>query len=264
MPTPEFTPIPAFADNYFWVLHAGQDAVVVDPGDAAPVRAVLRSQRLRLAGILVTHHHADHVGGIADLLADRPVPVWGPAAEATRIPGLTQPLADGDRVVVDALGLELETWAVPGHTRGHVAFVQPHGPAPFALVGDTLFKAGCGRLFEGTPPQLHASLSRLAALPPQTAVYCAHEYTLANLRFAAAVEPDNADIALETARVQQLRARGLPSLPSTIELERRTNPFLRCAVARVRAAAERQCGATLGTPEAVFGAVRKWKDDFRP
>lgn len=253
------TPLPAFTDNYLWLLERDGRAAIVDPGDAAPVEQALAQRGLELAAILVTHHHADHIGGLAALTARHAVPVYGPAAEAATIRALTHPLREGDRVRLPALGLDLEAWEVPGHTLGHLAYVAPG----FVLCGDTLFSAGCGRLFEGTPAQMHRSLSRLAALPEDTRVYCTHEYTLANLAFAAAVEPDRAALREEIERVRALRRRGAPSLPSTIGRERRINPFLRLAEPQVAAAARRHSGQPLAAPQDVFAALRQWKDGFR-
>ncbi|HEX9628270.1 MAG TPA: hydroxyacylglutathione hydrolase [Acidiferrobacterales bacterium] len=249
----------AFEDNYIWIVRgaAPDRAVVVDPGDADPVFAALDAAGLRLAAILCTHHHGDHVGGVAALTARFPVPVFGPARE--RIAAVTVPLADGDRAALDDLGLNFRVLDVPGHTAGHIAYVG-HG---LLFCGDTLFSAGCGRLFEGTAAQLHASLTRLAALPPETQVYCGHEYTRANLGFARRVEPDNPDIAAHLKTVEALRAADRPSLPSTIGLERRINPFLRSGEPAVRAAAEREAGTTLADPAAVFAALRRWKDHYR-
>ena len=252
-------PIPAFTDNYFWLLARGTQAVVVDPGDAAPVEHVLAHRGLHLAAILVTHHHFDHIGGLASLTARHEVPVYGPAAEAKGIRGLTRLLREGDRVALEALDVTFEVWEVPGHTLGHIAYVADG----FVLCGDTLFSAGCGRLFEGTAEQLHRSLARLAALPAQTRVYCTHEYTLANLAFAAAVEPQRAEVREEIGRVRALRARGQPSLPSTIGHERLINPFLRVADPAVAVAVRRQAGEALPTEVEVFAALRRWKDGFR-
>jgi len=253
----EIVPLPAFADNYLWLLLRGDAAVIVDPGDAAPVEQALAARKARLTAILVTHHHFDHVGGIAALASRHEVPVYGPAAEAGAIKGLTRPLREGD--CVEVLDTTLAVWEVPGHTLGHIAYVADD----FVLCGDTLFAAGCGRLFEGTAAQLHASLSRLAALPPDTRVYCTHEYTLANLAFAAAVEPGQPAIQDEIARVRALRAQGLPSLPTTIGHERRINPFLRADAPAVAAAARRQSGQPLSGDLEVFAALRRWKDGFR-
>ena len=250
--------LPAFADNYIWMLHDGARAVVVDPGDASPVLEALDQMNLELAAILVTHHHADHVGGVDALRPRLSGPVWGPASE--RIPPPFQPLAQGDRLEV--LGLQFEVFDVPGHTAGHIAYVQRQAAqAPLLFCGDTLFSAGCGRLFEGTPAQMHQSLSQLSALPGDTRVCCTHEYTLSNLRFAAAVEPGNAAIARHTAHCQDLRGRHLPTLPSTIALERQINPFLRCSEPAVMASAQAQ-GATHSDAVSILAALREWKNRF--
>jgi hydroxyacylglutathione hydrolase len=251
--------LPAFADNYIWMLHDGRRAVVVDPGDAAPVHQALDREHLELEAILVTHHHADHVGGVDALRARLRGPVFAPAHE--RIPEPNQPLNDGD--TVEVLGLRFDVIEVPGHTAGHIAYRQlDEAEAPLLFCGDTLFSAGCGRLFEGTAEQMHHSLSRLAALPGDTRVCCTHEYTMSNLRFAAAVEPANAERAAHQARCEALRERGLPTLPSSIGLERRINPFLRCDEPAVVASAAAE-GATGTAPVAVFAALREWKNRFR-
>lgn len=252
------TPIPAFTDNYFWLLARDGQAAVVDPGDDAPVRKALDERGLALAAILITHHHYDHIGGLAKLKSAFDVPVYGPAGEAKQIRGLTQLLKEGDRVTLPEFDVSFEIWEVPGHTLGHIAYVADG----FVLCGDTLFSAGCGRLFEGTPEQMHRSLSRLAALPEGTRVYCTHEYTLANLAFASAVEPESRVLADEIARVRELRARDEPSLPSTIGRERRINPFLRAGEPAVAASATRHRGAALASTLEVFTELRKWKDGF--
>jgi hydroxyacylglutathione hydrolase len=254
-------PIPAFADNYVWLLREGRAAVVVDPGDAAPVQAYLDREGLDLAAIVATHHHGDHVGGIDALVARRRVPVYGPAREA--IPARTHALREGDRVVLGELGLELGVLDVPGHTAGHVAYTGHVGGAPVLFCGDTLFAAGCGRIFEGTPPMMWASLAKLAALAPDTRVYCAHEYTLANLRFAAAVEPANAALASRVRRDAMLRDQGRPTVPSTIAEELGTNPFLRVSEPAVRAAAQAHAGRSLDGDVAVFAELRAWKNGYR-
>lgn len=255
----ELLALPAFADNYIWLLHDGKQALVVDPGEAAPVHAALDAHGLGLAAILVTHHHGDHVGGVDALRSRLTGPVYGPARE--RIPEPFVPLAAGQRI--SALGLDFEVFDVPGHTAGHIAYLhRPAQGAPLLFCGDTLFSAGCGRLFEGTPAQMHHSLSLLAALPGTTRVCCTHEYTLSNLRFAAAVEPTNRDIRSHVAWCEDQRERNLPTLPSTIAHELRINPFLRCHVAEVAASA-RTHGAAGDQPVAVFTALREWKNQFR-
>ncbi len=239
--------------------HDGHQAWVVDPGDEAQVIAALAHHGLRLAGILVTHHHADHVGGVPALRERFGVTVWGPAAEA--IPEPYVALAEGD--TVEVLGRRFGVLEVPGHTAGHIAYLeQDAGDAPLLFCGDTLFSGGCGRLFEGTPAMMQASLARLAALPAGTRVCCTHEYTLANLRFAAAVEPASKALADYTAACQGKRAHGEPTLPSTIALERAVNPFLRWGAPAVVAAA-RAHGAASDSPVEVFAALRRWKDGFR-
>lgn len=252
----EVVPVPAFEDNYIWLLVRGGHAVAVDPGEAEPVFAYLAEHRLTLAAILCTHHHGDHVGGNRALTARFPVPVYGPAAEP--IPALTHPLWDGDTVALPALDARFDVMGVPGHTAGHVAYYG----AGCLFCGDTLFACGCGRLFEGTPAQMHASLTRLAALPDDTAIYCAHEYTLANIRFAKAVEPDNRALREREEHARALRAAQRPTLPSTLALEHATNPFLRCAQPAVIAAASRRAGAKLTDPVAVFATLRDWKNRF--
>lgn len=253
-------PLPAFQDNYLWLLHDGRQALVVDPGDDAPVRACLADQGLQLVAILVTHHHPDHTGGVAALREATGATVWGPARE--RIPEPFTPLADGDTVQV--LGLRFEVIDVPGHTAGHIAYhcAEVDG-APLLFCGDTLFSGGCGRLFEGTPAQMHASLARLAALPGATRVCCTHEYTLSNLRFARAVEPGNEDLRAYEAECIALRARGEPTLPARLAREQRINPFLRTAEPAVAAAAQQHGGADPADPVAVLAAIRQWKNDFR-
>ena len=252
--------LPAFTDNYIWMLHDDRQAIVVDPGDAAPVAAALDAQGLALAAILVTHHHPDHVGGVAALRPRLQGPVYGPAREAIPQPFL--PLADGDSAEV--LGLRFQVLDVPGHTAGHIAYFLPaqDGQAPVLFCGDTLFSGGCGRLFEGTPAQMHRSLGRLADLPGDTRVCCAHEYTESNLKFAQAVEPANAELARYTLACRVLRADGLPTLPSTIAQERAINPFMRCDAPDVITAAQSRGAADHSGP-AVLGALREWKNNFR-
>ena len=256
----DVSPVRAFSDNYIWLIRTPGDrvgAVAVDPGEARPVEAALEQHGLKLRAILVTHHHLDHVGGVAELAARHGAAVYGPARE--RMPCEARTLDDGDTVRRDDLGLEFSVMTLPGHTLGHIAY---HGHGTL-FCGDTLFSGGCGRLFEGTPAHMHQSLDRIAALPDSTLIYCAHEYTLGNLRFAAAVEPGNADVleALEATRV--LRERDGISVPSTLGRERKINPFLRCREPAVRAAAVAHAGRPLADSVETFATVRAWKDGFR-
>jgi hydroxyacylglutathione hydrolase len=254
----EIHAVPAFRDNYLWVLAEGSRAAVVDPGDAAPVEAFLAGRGLELCAILATHHHADHVGGLVTLASRWRCPAFGPAGEP--IAGLTQKLREGDRIIVPGLDIASRVLDIPAHTAGHIAYVSEAEPMVFC--GDTLFACGCGRLFEGTPAQMVASLGKLAALPPATRVYCGHEYTMANIAFAEAVEPGNRALAARKARDGAKRARGEPTLPSTIGDELATNPFLRCNEPEVIASAERHAGRPLKNPVEVFAAIRTWKNDF--
>lgn len=248
----EIIPLPAFSDNYLWLIREGRDAAVVDPGDAAPVASYLDQHGLRLRAILLTHHHADHIGGVSRLARDD-LPVFGPADES--IPAVTDPRREGDLVEIPAMQLAFRVIDVPGHTQGHIAYYG-HGAL---FCGDALFSAGCGRIFEGTAPQLYGSLRKLAALPDDTRVYCAHEYTLANLRFAQAAEPDNEARDRYLEACERERAAGRPTLPTTIGSEKRINPFLRCGAPGVRAGV----GSAPDAPEVeVFAALREWKNRF--
>lgn len=250
----EIIAIPAFRDNYIWGLIQDGKAAVVDPGEAGPVIAWLEQQGLSLTAILITHHHQDHQGGVAELLQHTPgIPVWGPGAES--ITGLSQALSGGELIPV--LGEKVQVLSVPGHTRGHLAYLA--GDALFC--GDTLFGAGCGRLFEGTPEQMAAAMASIAALPDCTRIFCAHEYTLQNLAFAELLEPENPAILERIDASRELQAAGVPTVPSTLALEKATNPFLRCAepavIARVRERNPRAHG-----PVAVFTTLRAWRDEF--
>lgn len=235
--------------------HGGR-AAVVDPGDASPVIEYLDREGVELCAIINTHHHGDHVGGNRALLARWRVPVFGPARE--QIPGRTHALAEGDTMTVPEIGAEFSVLDIPGHTSGHIACFG-NG---MVFCGDTLFAAGCGRLFEGTPAQMVASLDKLAALPPDTRVYCGHEYTISNLRFALAVEPRSAALHARLERDQAKRNRGEPTLPTTIAEERATNPFLRSADPAIHAAATRHAGRDLPDRVAVFAELRAWKNAF--
>lgn len=264
----------AFRDNYIWLVRPEADdprTLVVDPGDAAPVIDALERGGLELRGILVTHHHSDHVGGIDALLrwnAGRhpggQVPVWGPAAE--RIPGRTHALHGGETFAPPGWTQRFAVIAVPGHTLGHLAYfvLSPGQDTPPALFcGDTLFSAGCGRLFEGSPAQMHQSLNKLSQLPENTTVNCAHEYTLSNLQFARAVDPSNLQVVAHQARCLALRAHGLPTLPSTIGLEKSINPFLRTAQPDVVQALERHRGHKPADAVQALAWLREWKNDFK-
>lgn len=254
----EIVPVPAFRDNYIWTLRApgGRSAVVVDPGDAAPVLEHLAQEGLELSAILATHHHPDHVGGIAELVARRNVPVYGPRGEP--IPTMTHPVGGGDEVSLPQLGVTFQVLDIPGHTRAHVAYYG----AGALFCGDTLFACGCGRLFEGTAEQMYASLGKLSSLPDDTRVYCGHEYTLANIGFARTVEPGNDALALREQQARRLREAGRPTLPSTLGEEKQTNPFLRCAEPAVIESANKYLGARIADPVRVFSAIRDWKNRF--
>ncbi len=252
----EIVPLPAFKDNYIWTLRRGRHAAVVDPGEAAPVQSYLAREGLSLVAILATHHHPDHVRGIEALVRGAKIPVFGPRGEP--IPALTQPLGQDDRAAIPALDASFSVLDIPGHTRAHIAY---YGLGSL-FCGDTLFACGCGRVFEGTPAQMLASLQKLAALPDETKVYCGHEYTLANIRFARAVDPGNAALAAREARAQRLRDAGRPTLPSTLGEERATNPFLRCAEPAVVESANKYLGSRMGDPVSVFAAIREWKNRF--
>lgn len=252
-------PIPAFSDNYIWVLHDGQRALVVDPGEAGDTVRWLQQHGLQLDAILITHHHLDHTGGAAALRDATGARVFGPATEALALP--VQGVAGGS--TLDLLGLRIEVLDVPGHTAGHVAyFIAGVDGQPLLFCGDTLFSAGCGRLFEGTPAQMLDSLTRLAALPDDTRVCCTHEYTLSNLRFARVVDPDNAALAQHEITCHALRARNQVTLPSSIGLEKQINPFLRCTDAAVARAARAHDPATPADPQGVFTTLRVWKNVF--
>jgi hydroxyacylglutathione hydrolase len=246
--------VPAFEDNYIWLIGSEGSPTVaaVDPGDADPVMDYLEQHNLILDAILLTHHHYDHTGGVGELTARYSAKVYGPANEP--IPAINQAVREGD--VIDLHGLQLRVLDTPGHTRGHVCYTNNR----LLFCGDTLFGAGCGRLFEGTPEQMYLSLQKIAALPDETLIYCAHEYTLDDLKFALVAEPDNPDMLERQCEALELRRQGVPTVPSTLSLEKKTNPFLRTHIGALKAAAEAFAGHPLASGAEVFATVRRWKD----
>ncbi|WP_323011870.1 hydroxyacylglutathione hydrolase [Castellaniella sp.] len=252
------TPIPALSDNYIWMVQKNHHAIIVDPGDPAPVLAHLGSG-ITLEAILVTHHHQDHVGGVLALHQRTGARVYGPRHE--KIPHCDIPVGQGDRITLPGSGLQFDVLDVPGHTAGHVAYAgQLDADQTVVFCGDTLFAAGCGRLFEGTPAQMLQSLGKIGHLPPDTLVCCAHEYTAANIRWALQVDPDNAMLQARARDTARLRAQGLPTVPSRLALEHQTNPFLRTSHPAIMAAASQHDGTMLDTPQAVFASLRAWKN----
>lgn len=258
----QLIPVPALTDNYIWLMSKDGHAVVVDPGVSAPIEELLEAQQLTLDAILLTHHHGDHVGGVLALQKLTNAPVYGPAGET--LPACDFPLKEGDTVTLDNLDIRLSVLDIPGHTAGHIAYFGNLTPdKPLVFCGDTLFSAGCGRLFEGTPVQMVNSLGKLSVLPLDTLVCCAHEYTLANLRWALQVEPGNPALHQRWEVAQQLRAKDLPTLPSTIGAELKTNPFFRTQQTEVSSAAETYAGTKLDSALAVFTSLRDWKNNFK-
>jgi len=256
MPEITITALPVFSDNYIWLLSTGgEQCVVVDPGDAAPVLRALREHGLKLHAILITHHHADHIGGVSRLVAETGADVYGPVDN--RIPGQTRSFGQGETLELTAMDLSFEVLEVPGHTSSHIAFYG-HG---CLFCGDTLFSVGCGRLFEGTPEQMQASLDKLAALPDDTHVFCTHEYTLSNCDFARQVEPDNPDLQRRISEVEACRSTGRITLPSTIGEEKAVNPFMRTREPAVIDAA-RKHDASARPGASTLGVIRDWKDRF--
>jgi hydroxyacylglutathione hydrolase len=263
MPAIQILQIPAFTDNYFWLIHNGKNAIIVDPGAAAPVQVCLNQHHLKLCAILVTHHHADHIGGVADLIKNASIPIYGPLPDQKngRIPTITHGCQQGEAVFIPELNLTLAVLEVPGHTSTHIAYYCAELASLFC--GDTLFAGGCGRLFEGTPAQMVNSLHKIAALPTNTNIYCAHEYTLANLRFALAVEPNNQALQIRYKQASTTREQGLSTVPSQLDLEWQTNPFLRCTSPEIIHTLQGQQKLGDATDEvSVFAAVRLWKNSF--
>lgn len=252
----EIIPVPVLKDNYVWTIidKEQHNALVIDPGDAMPVLEFLKKHQLNLQGILITHHHADHTGGITELIRHHAVPVIGSFQEKGL--GITLPIQPDQAWRPEHFPLTFQVLGIPGHTLAHVAYYSPG----MLFCGDTLFAAGCGRVFEGTSEQMYKSLQKLAALPDETNIYCGHEYTLKNLHFAEKVEPTNLNIKKRIAHVSELRKKNLPSLPATLAEEKKTNPFLRCDSPELIMHVEQYAGQKLQTPVDVFTWVRKWKD----
>lgn len=249
-------PINALADNYIWcvVNRANRHCVIVDPGEAAPVLSMLRANQFTLSAIIITHHHWDHTSGISEILAQYNVPAYGPAREP--VLGMTHHLNGGDNLTLDDMNLSFQVMDIPGHTLGHIAYYTPG----IVFTGDTLFTAGCGKIFEGTVDQMFTSLMSLKALDDNTLIYCGHEYTASNLKFAQLVEPDNIDIQQRIEHVTRLRESQMPSVPAALSIEKLTNPFLRCDHDAVIRAAERYSGHKLVSSAAVLGVIREWKN----
>lgn len=247
-------PIPALKDNYIWCLHDNKNCAIVDPGEANPVIETLEKHSLTLTAILITHHHYDHTNGIDALLEYKKVPVFG----SKEIAPATVPVSDNFNFTLDLMGMSFTTLGIPGHTKEHVAYYQPGS----VFTGDTLFTAGCGRIFEGTITQMYTSLSKLASLPEDTLIYCGHEYTENNLKFALHIEPHNREIQNRLNEVQILRKKNLPTVPATLALERNTNPFLRCDQPEVIASVSEYAKKPLQDPIEVFGFLREYKNRF--
>lgn len=248
----------AFSDNYIWTLIKDDEVTVVDPGDGQVVTEFLIKQNLSLSNILITHHHFDHTGGIKKLAEIYNCKIFGPGEG--HIEGITDPIKDHQEFTIS--GELFKAYATPGHTLDHLSYFVDHEKEPLLFCGDTLFSGGCGRLFEGSPEQMHNSLSKLAELPKQTKVFCTHEYTESNLNFAAEVEPNNQILKEKINAVKILRKQDKETLPSTIESELEINPFLRCSEPEVINAAEKYQNSELKTPSAVLASIRDWKDNF--
>lgn len=252
-------PLPAFKDNYIWVIHNQNYAAVVDPGTAFPVIEYLQFKKLQLSAILITHHHHDHTGGVADLLELFQVPIYGPGNEF--IVTVTHPTQEGEQINLQELSLNLTVLNTPGHTQGHIAYYGSN-PMPMVFCGDTLFSCGCGRIFEGTPQQMYQSLQKLSQLPDDTLVYCTHEYTLNNIRFARIVDPNNPKLLELEMTAQKLRNQNIPTIPTPLMLEKAVNPFLRCDQQEVVNSARNHSAKSLLDPVSVFAVLREWKNNF--
>lgn len=262
-------PIPALADNYIWLIRNETHAAVIDPGEWEQVHAYLSENELDLAAVLLTHHHADHVGGVSGLLRTTTtrgaIPVFGPNNSSLTF--VNRPVQNGDRLSIGELGMTVEVIGVPGHTLDHLAYYQAAASLigtslPRVFSGDTLFATGCGRVFEGTSKQMLDSLDALASLPDETQLYCAHEYTLSNIRFALACDPDNSDLKAWHTRATRFREQGMPTLPTTIGHEKRVNPFLRTDVSAIRSTLNETLHVDVRDRLETFLALRKWKDRF--
>ena len=254
----EIVPIPAFSDNYMWAIVDTKTGrtLIIDPGEAHPVIDFLEKNKLTLAAILITHHHHDHTGGITALISRYPIPVIGPLNDG--VTSLTKKVNEPDEITITNFPLTFSVLAIPGHTKGHIAYYAKG----MLFCGDTLFAGGCGRLFEGTAAQLYHSLQKIAALPDDTKIYCAHEYTVKNLQFAALVEPENSEIQSRLQKVKTLRENNLPTLPSLLSEEMATNPFLRCHQTSVKSSLENHAGKQLADKIEIFAELRQWKDRF--
>lgn len=252
-------PIAAFKDNYIWVIRNRNAVIVIDPGTAIPVIEYIRSERLQLIAILITHHHHDHTGGITDLLQFSEVPVYGPRSK--NIPAITHPVIENDAIFFPELPLTLSVFEIPGHTLDHIAYYGSH---PFGMLfcGDTLFACGCGRVFEGTAEQMYRSLQKLSQLPDETLIYCAHEYTLSNIKFALAADPQNAELLAFEVAAQKQRDHNRPTIPTTIGHEKLMNPFLRCDNQEIIASVQKHYGYSQPDPLDIFTALRNWKNNF--
>lgn len=253
----KINPIHAFKDNYIWIIHNEKYAVIIDPGIATPVIDYIRQHHLKLIAILNTHHHHDHTGGNLELSQLSKIKIYGPQKET--IPGMTHGLEEGNIIKFPELSLNLTVLNTPGHTVDHISYYGPN----HLFCGDTLFSCGCGRIFEGTAQQMYSSLKKIAALPDQTQVYCAHEYTLSNIHFATEIDPANSLLAEYASKVKMLRAYNKPTIPTTLAIEKAINPFLRCEHPAIISAANQHAETQLSDAVSVFSEIRKWKDHYQ-